>query len=228
MPAMPSEREKPTVKNRHTRPSGDAEYDYYGLQTTYAKPQQLFFSRYQSHESLNYRLQAINRRNVQQCCLPFRCRLQTVLLTRKSFIRHLPQPLLPSLFICCCCHSFLLCRATRKVIHFWLHTAAVLLICGALAAVFQSHWLSLPAPKADLYSAHAIAGLLVCVAVLLQYLLASWVFCYPGGSPMSRHALSPYHMAVGICIYVCGLAVCLVSLPLCAKRQLQIVALANT
>jgi hypothetical protein len=49
------------------------------------------------------------------------------------------------------------------------------------------------------------------MAAFLQYLLAAWVFWFPGASAQRRNALSPSHMASGICIYACGLVVCLVS-----------------
>ena len=103
-----------------------------------------------------------------------------------------------------------MCRRTRKSLHFWLHTAAVVCISGGLAAVFRAHALSLPHPKPDLYSAHAIAGLAACVAVYAQYVAGFYAFWAQRVPEGGRRRIAPLHAIAGACIYACGLVVLLV------------------
>lgn len=105
------------------------------------------------------------------------------------------------------------------MVHFGLHSTAVVCIGASISFVVASRHLKLPTPKDNLYSAHAILGVIVCLAAALQYSAAAACFWWQLGDDRLRARLAPIHAMTGIGTYVGGLLVTLVrySPPHCGR-----------
>ena len=105
-----------------------------------------------------------------------------------------------------------MCRERQNILHFSCHTLAVVFVSGSLAAVFQSHNLSRPSPKPNLYSAHSLVGLSVSVLLFAQYIAAFGLYWWPRAGAQVRKASAVLHGSTGTCVYMLALATILVRL----------------
>lgn len=97
-------------------------------------------------------------------------------------------------------------RATRKLIHWVLHSCAALSICFGLLAVFNSHNLKLPVPMPNLYSAHSYLGIFTVALAAFQFLLGLAAYLWPKFSLSTRVALGPVHRFLGMSTWALGMA----------------------
>lgn len=94
-------------------------------------------------------------------------------------------------------------KDVKKVIHLVLHAIALILGIVGIWAAFKFHYeSSIP----NLYSLHSWLGMGVIVLYGLQWIYGLGVFFYPGGSTPMRRALLPWHVLIGMFVYVLAVA----------------------
>ncbi|EOA12587.1 hypothetical protein CARUB_v10027027mg [Capsella rubella] len=90
-------------------------------------------------------------------------------------------------------------KPVKKKIHLVLHAIALILGIWGICAAFKNHNESnIP----NLYSLHSWIGIGVIVIYVLQWLYSFIVFFYPRGSTPLRSNLLPWHVFLGLFVYV--------------------------
>ncbi|XP_047321378.1 transmembrane ascorbate ferrireductase 1-like [Impatiens glandulifera] len=90
-------------------------------------------------------------------------------------------------------------KETKKLIHLVLHGTALILGIIGIYTAFKFHNES---NIANLYSLHSWIGLGVIIVYALQWIYGFVVFFYPGGAPWFRGESLPWHVLVGIIVFI--------------------------
>ncbi|CAH8373263.1 unnamed protein product [Eruca vesicaria subsp. sativa] len=90
-------------------------------------------------------------------------------------------------------------KRVNKPIHLVLHATAIILgILGVYAAFKHHNEKHIP----NLYTIHSWVGISVIVLYSLQWLYSFIVYFFPGGSSTLRRDLLPWHVFLGVFVYV--------------------------
>lgn len=90
-------------------------------------------------------------------------------------------------------------KAQNKRLHAALHGSALVSVIIALRVVFASHN---RANQPNLYTAHGIVGLAVCILFFAQYIIGAMAFLsHAFFSDSEKATLLRPHVLVGICVY---------------------------
>ncbi|KAG2310342.1 hypothetical protein Bca4012_024897 [Brassica carinata] len=90
-------------------------------------------------------------------------------------------------------------KRANKLIHLVLHAIAIILgILGIYAAFKHHNEKHIP----NLYTIHSWVGIGVIVLYSLQWLYSFIVYFFPGGSSTLRRDLLPWHVFLGVFVYV--------------------------
>ncbi|KAI9091087.1 hypothetical protein K1719_028357 [Acacia pycnantha] len=90
-------------------------------------------------------------------------------------------------------------KEVKKLIHLVLHAIAIALGIIGIYCAFKYHNES---GIANLYSLHSWLGIGVIVLYFIQWLYGFVTFFFPGGSQLVRQGSLPWHVLVGIIVYV--------------------------
>ncbi|GMI71581.1 hypothetical protein like AT4G25570 [Hibiscus trionum] len=94
-------------------------------------------------------------------------------------------------------------KEVKKVIHLVLHAIALILGIIGICAAFKNHnESSIP----NLYSLHSWLGIGIIVLYGIQWIYGLLVFFYPGGSIGLRRDSLPWHVLVGLFVYILAVA----------------------
>ncbi|OMO95939.1 Cytochrome b561, eukaryote [Corchorus capsularis] len=102
-----------------------------------------------------------------------------------------------------CYKSLPLSKEVKKLIHLVVHAIALILGIVGVYAAFKYHNES---NIANLYSLHSWLGIGVIVIYGLQWIYGFLVFFYPGGSGGLRSESLPWHVLVGMFVYILAVA----------------------
>ncbi|EPS69896.1 hypothetical protein M569_04865, partial [Genlisea aurea] len=94
-------------------------------------------------------------------------------------------------------------KPQKKLIHLLLHFTALALGILGIYAAFKYHNES---NIANLYSFHSWLGIGVITLYAIQWVYGFLVFFYPGGPAAIRSVSLPWHVLVGVFVYVLALA----------------------
>ncbi|XP_057424184.1 transmembrane ascorbate ferrireductase 1 [Lotus japonicus] len=90
-------------------------------------------------------------------------------------------------------------KEVKKLIHLTLHAIALVLGIVGICAAFKNHNES---GIANLYSLHSWLGIGVISLYGVQFIFGFVTFFYPGGSPAIRRDTLPWHVLLGLFIYI--------------------------
>ncbi|OIW08020.1 hypothetical protein TanjilG_20121 [Lupinus angustifolius] len=90
-------------------------------------------------------------------------------------------------------------KEVKKLIHLVLHAIALILGIIGIVAAFKNHNES---GIANLYSLHSWLGIGVIVLYGIQWLYGLVIFFYPGGTSIIRRQSLPWHVLLGLIVYV--------------------------
>ncbi|KAG8177173.1 hypothetical protein JTE90_021764 [Oedothorax gibbosus] len=103
-------------------------------------------------------------------------------------------------------------KRSLKLLHFGLHSVALVFCIVALKAVFDSHNLAQPNPTPNLYSLHSWLGLTAVILFALQYVCGFVAFLFPGLTKLWRTKYLPLHVFFGLAIFVMVVAAALMGI----------------
>ncbi|KAL6132005.1 PREDICTED: transmembrane ascorbate ferrireductase 1 [Fragaria vesca subsp. vesca] len=90
-------------------------------------------------------------------------------------------------------------KDVKKIVHLVLHAIALVLGIVGICAAFKNHNES---GVANLYSLHSWIGIGVICLYGIQWIYGFLVFFYPKGSPGLRSESVPWHVILGLLVYV--------------------------
>ncbi|XVF12484.1 hypothetical protein REPUB_Repub08aG0122600 [Reevesia pubescens] len=90
-------------------------------------------------------------------------------------------------------------KEVKKVIHLVLHAIALILGIIGIYTAFKYHNES---SIANLYSLHSWIGIAIIVLYGIQWIYGFLVFFYPGGSAGLRSESLPWHVLLGLFVYI--------------------------
>lgn len=94
-------------------------------------------------------------------------------------------------------------KDVKKLIHLILHACAVVLGAVGIYAAFKNHNESgIP----NLYSLHSWLGLGTIILYAIQWIFGLIAFFYPGAAPAVRRDALPWHVLVGLFLYILAIA----------------------
>ncbi|KAF7821821.1 transmembrane ascorbate ferrireductase 1 [Senna tora] len=99
--------------------------------------------------------------------------------------------------------AFPLKKEVKKLVHLILHAVALVLGIVGIYCAFKFHNES---GIANLYSLHSWIGIGVIILYAIQWLYGFVIFFYPGGSAGLRRESLPWHVLLGIFVYVLVIA----------------------
>ncbi|KAB2066903.1 hypothetical protein ES319_A09G190300v1 [Gossypium barbadense] len=94
-------------------------------------------------------------------------------------------------------------KEVKKVVHLVLHAIALILGIIGIYAAFKYHNES---SIANLYSLHSWLGIGIIVLYGIQWIYGFVVFFYPGGAAGLRRESLPWHVVVGLFVYILAVA----------------------
>ncbi|XP_038993688.1 transmembrane ascorbate ferrireductase 1-like [Hibiscus syriacus] len=90
-------------------------------------------------------------------------------------------------------------KEVKKLVHLVLHAIALILGIIGIYTAFKNHYeSSIP----NLYSLHSWLGMGIIVLYGIQWIYGFLVFFYPGGSTGLRSESVPWHVLLGLFVYV--------------------------
>ncbi|XP_004496575.1 transmembrane ascorbate ferrireductase 1 [Cicer arietinum] len=90
-------------------------------------------------------------------------------------------------------------KEVKKLIHLILHAIALILGIVGISAAFKNHNES---GIANLYSLHSWLGIGVISLYGVQWIFGFVVFFYPGGTSSIRRESLPWHVLIGLFVYI--------------------------